>query len=332
MLQRLVSNSVVDRVVRPVADTALRTYGAVRANTTYDIQETIIVVSTGRGGSTWLTEILATLPGYTVIWEPLHLGNNPECREHGFDWQNYIPRGTEAPRRLAYLQQLLTGENLSTQILTSLEFRPARLLQPTGGYLVKFVNANMMLPWITDTFPVSAVLLIRHPCAVVASQIEQGAWDHVTKENMTVPEELFDDYPHLATVFDKIETHEEVLAFEWALQTCVPLRAAPPQPWCLVTYEDLVVDGPSTVAAIFDYLDRPVPDAAAEQLHVPSATSSDHLEEKDGTDRLNTWRERLSPEQADQILTVAHEVGISCYNETLRPDHEALSALTAREE
>jgi hypothetical protein len=176
------------------------------------------------------------------------------------------------------------------------------------------------------------VLLIRHPCAVVASQIEQGAWDHVTKENMTVPEQLFDDYPHLAAVFEKIETHEEVLAFEWALQTYVPLRTAPPQPWFLTTYEDLVVDGVSVIESMFEHLGRPVPETAYDQLRVPSATSSDRLEKKDGTDRLKTWRERLSPEQADQILTVAHEVGISCYDETLRPDHEALSALTAHEE
>jgi len=332
MLQRLVSSSVVDRAVRPAADAALRTYGAVRANTTYDIQDTIVVASTGRGGSTWLTEILATLPGYTVIWEPLHLGNNPACEEHGFDWQNYIPRGAEAPRRRRYLQQLLTGENLSTQILTSLEFRPLRLLQPAGGYLVKFVNANMMLPWITDAFPVSTVLMIRHPCAVVASQIEQGAWDHVTKDTMTVPEALFDRYPHLGNVYEAIETHEEVLAFEWALQTYVPLQADPPQSWFLTTYEDLVVDGPSVVESMFGHLGRPVPEAAYDQLHVPSATSSERLKQQDGTNRLSTWRERLSSKQADQILSVAHEVGVSCYDETLRPDHEALAEMTARDE
>lgn len=331
MLQRLVSSSIANRTLRPIADVALRTYGAVRANTTYDIQDTIIVACAGRSGSTWLTEILATLPGYTVIWEPLHLGNNPACKAHGFDWQNYIRRNTAAPQQRAYLKKLLTGENLSTQVLTSLEFRPSRLLQPTGGYLVKFVNANMMLPWITDTFSASAVLMIRHPCAVVASQIEHGSWDHVTKDNMTVPKNLFERYPHLSSVYEQIETHEEVLAFEWALQTYVPLRAAPPRPWFLTTYEDLVMDGPSVVESMFDNLGYSVPKAAYEQLHVPSATSSDRLKHQDGTERLNTWRERLTPKQADQILSVAQEVGITCYNESLRPDHEALVTMQARD-
>ncbi|WP_162892233.1 sulfotransferase domain-containing protein [Salinibacter ruber] len=318
--------------IRPAADAVLRAYGAVRANTTYDIQDTIVVASTGRGGSTWLTEILATLPGYTVLWEPLHLGNNPACEDHGFDWQNYIPRGAAAPSRRAYLQQLLTGENLSTQILTSLEFRPSRLLQPAGGYLVKFVNANMMLPWITDTFPVSAVLMIRHPCAVVASQMKHGAWGHVTKDEITVPNKLFERYPHLPSVYESIEAQEEVLAFEWALQTYVPLQADPPRPWFLTSYEDLVVNGPSVVESMFEHLGHPVPDAAYEQLHVPSATSSDRLQQREGTERLRTWRERLSPQQADRILSVARDVGVTCYDNSLRPDHEALGAMTARDE
>jgi hypothetical protein len=314
-------------VIRSAADVVLRTYGAIRARTTYDIEDTIVVASTGRGGSTWLTEIIATLSGYTVIWEPLHLGNNPKCAEHGFDWQNYIPRGSEAPQRRAYLQQLFTGEHLSTQVLTSLEFRPARLLQPTGGYLVKFVNANMILPWIMRTFPVSGVLMIRHPCAVVSSQIEHGGWDHVSKEDLTIPSPLLDDYSHLPDVYADIETHEEALAFEWALQTYVPLSSPEPHPWFLTTYEDLVAKGPSVVDALFEHLERPVPDEAHCQLHTPSATASSQFEKADGHDRLRTWRERLSTTQVDRILRVAHAVGVTCYSEQLRPDHEALAAM-----
>jgi hypothetical protein len=330
MLQHLVSNSVVDRFVRPVADAALRTYGAVRANTTYNIQDTIVVASTGRGGSTWLTEILATLPGYTVIWEPLHLGNNPTCKRHGFDWQNYVPRKDQAPRRYAYLQKLLTGENLSTQILTSLEFRPIRLLQPSGGYLVKFVNANMMLPWITDKFPVSTVLMIRHPCGVVASQLRHGAWEHVTKENMTVPEGLFDRYEHLSDVYSDIQTREEVLAFEWALQTYIPLSSSRPHPWFLITYEELVTNGASVIDDLFGALDRSVPKKAHNQLRAPSATASSELNETEAHAQLRTWRDHLSTNQVDQILGVAHAVGVTVYDETLRPNHGAIASMADR--
>lgn len=334
MIRRLVHSiqgSVLEDPVRSVADVGLRAYGKARAHSGYDIEDTIVLASTGRGGSTWLTEIVATLPEYTVLWEPLHLGNNPECEEYGFGWQNYIPRGADAPRRKEYLRRLLTGENLSTNVLTSLEFRPLRLLRPGGGYVAKFVNANMMLRWMMDTFPVSGVLMIRHPCAVVASQLQHGAWSHVTKENITIPEKLFERYDHLPDVFSEIQTHEEILAFEWALQTYVPLSSPRPHPWSLVTYEELVSEGRTTVESLFEALGRPVPGKAYDQLRTPSATASEKLQEKEVHAQLWTWRNRLSSKQIDRILRVAHSVGVMVYDEGLLPNHDRLPSAATHE-
>jgi hypothetical protein len=317
----------LEDAVRSVADVGLRAYGQARAYGGYDIENTVVLASTGRGGSTWLTEIVATLPGYTVLWEPLHLGNNPECEEHGFGWQNYIPRGVEAPRRREYLRRLLTGANLSTNVLTSLEFRPLRLLRPGGGYVAKFVNANMMLPWMMDAFPVSGILMIRHPCAVVASQLHHGAWEHVTKENITIPEGLFERHDHLPEVFSEVQTHEEILAFEWALQTYVPLSSPRPHPWWLVTYEELVSEGRTTLRSLFEALGRPVPEKAYAQLRAPSATASGALAETDTHAQLRKWRKRLSPKQIDRILRVAHAVGVSVYDDGLHPNLDRLSSM-----
>jgi hypothetical protein len=170
-----------------------------------------------------------------------------------------------------------------------------------------------------EEFPVSGVLMIRHPCGVIASQLNHGAWDHVTKENMKIPPMLFERHPHLSEVFDDIESHEEVLAFEWALQTYIPLNAPRPHPWFLTTYEDLVVNGPSTIEAMFEYLGRGVPEEASDQLNTPSATASSRLKRSDGRDQLRTWRERLTAEQIRRILDVVHEVGVKCYDDSLLP-------------
>jgi len=335
MIRRLIrrlQNSGLESSLRSVADVGLKAYGKARASGGYDIEDTIVLASTGRGGSTWLTEIVATLPGYTVLWEPLHLGNNPECERYGFRWQNYIPPGTDAPRRREYVRRLLAGENLSTNVLTSLEFRPLRLLAPGGGYLAKFVNANMMLRWMMEAFPVSGVLMIRHPCAVVASQLHHGAWEHVTKENVTIPEGLFERYDHLPSVFSEIETHEEILAFEWALQTYVPLSSPRPHPWFLLPYEELVSNGASVIEDLFGALGRSVPEEAYDQLHTPSATASGALQETDAHAQLRTWRDRLSTKQAERILRVAHAVGVTVYDEALRPNLDALASMAGTTE
>jgi len=320
----------LNRVLRPVADGMLKTYGRIRAHA-YDIEDTIVIAANGRGGSTWLTEVLASLPGYTVLWEPLQPGNNPEVLEHGFHWVDFIPRGAEAYQQREYLEEVLKGENLSTRLISRSQFCPLRLLQPQGGYLVKFVNASMLLPWLVDEFPVDAILLIRHPCAVVASQITHPAWGGVTKKNISFPERLASFHPHLVDVFESIETKEELLAFGWAIQTYVSLFVPQPHSWFLVTYEELVTDGHSVIEDIFNYLEHPVPSEAYDQLDIPSATSSSHLRNGSttGEERLTTWRRRLTASQVDKILRVVHDVGILGYTDDLRPNKDALLATSA---
>ncbi len=75
-------------------------------------------------------------------------------------------------------------------------------------------------------------MLIRHPCAVVSSQLRWGA--NVDKRQFFVPPGLLDDFPHLERVFDRLKSREEVLAFEWAIQQVPALSYAQPYPWLIV--------------------------------------------------------------------------------------------------
>lgn len=319
--------SPVLKKLYPAADLALGVYGRARARH-YDRRSTIAVASSGRGGSTWLAEIIATLPGYVLQWEPLHLRNNPECVRHGFTWQNYVRPGTDALAKRAYLDRVLRGEDLSTRTLTSLNFDLGRLVR-LQGYVVKFVNANGLLYWMQEENPVPAVLMVRHPCAVVASQLVH-TWSGLRKEDCTIPELLFEDYPQFAAVYERIREPEEVLAFEWAIQTHVPLSQPQPHPWFLTTYERLVDDGRTEVDRIFAYLGRPAPEAAYGQLRTASATTAEHSNVASGKNPLEGWTTRLSSVQIGNVLRVAHDMGVECYSEELHPDYARMPVERSR--
>jgi hypothetical protein len=310
---------LVKRAIYPAADAFFRGLGYLRARN-YQIGDTVVVAASPRGGSTWLAELMASRPEAVILWEPLHPGNNPVCREHGFGWQNYIPKDAAWRDQRQYLEDVLMGRDLSTRLLSSLEFDVRALLSPRGSYVVKFVNANMLLPRIVKAFSVPAVHMVRHPCAVVASQIQHG-WVHLDKENVTVPDGLFDDYPHLERVFDRINRYEELLAFEWAVQNYVPLAYSEPLPWYLTTYERMVKKGTEEVKRLSECLGLGIPDKL--QVKKPSAKAGRDREES-ATTRLKKWKHTLSPDQADDVLQVAHDVGIRCYTESLLPDQSAL--------
>lgn len=316
--------------LRPVMNPALQAWGRYNAKR-YDIHHTIVVASSPRGGSTWLAEIVATLPGYSLIWEPLSWGNNPESRQYGFYPDTYMPSGADDVVKREYLHQVLTGARLSANLIGN-HFHLSRLID-CKGFVVKFVRGNLLLYWILEQFPVQAVLLVRHPCAVVSSQLQwswedvkDGRWKTAVKQGIwQFPPSLSANYPHLLEIYQTIETVEECMAFDWALQTYIPLSQSRPHPWYLTTYERLVRERTQEVDRIFDYLERPVPQEAHKRLNMPSVTvhPNSHFAQKG--DPLAGWQSRLSARQIKEILDIVQRVGIDFYDDGLLPDYNKLS-------
>ena len=251
-----------------------------------------------------------------MLWEPLHWKTDPEARANGFGEPRYIPRGKTSPEAEAHVRSVLEGKTLSRVINSSRYFHPLDLLR-VEAYVVKFVTATMMLPWMSDTFGLRSVHMVRHPCAVVSSQLVHGAWDEVEKSFVEHPV-LFEKHPHLGSIFDRVTTHEQILAFNWAIQNWIPLSATPKN-WLTTTYERLVDQGPDEVHRLFQGLDLDVPPEARKMLRTPSATTVEEDERSESDGRLSRWRSHLDPHQIDQILTVSHNVGVTGYSGDLRP-------------
>ncbi|MCS4122731.1 sulfotransferase [Salinibacter ruber] len=303
--------------IRAIGNRLLDMYGRLRARR-YDARDAIVVACTGRGGSTWLAQIITSLPRHHLRWEQLHWRTNPKCQEYGFGEPTYLTSEIAIKEQEKYVHQILSGQTFSSAIHTKKYFRPLKLLT-VRSYVAKLVTANMMLPWLVETFGVRAVFMIRHPCAVVKSQLKHGAWDEVGKSFCEHPA-LFEAYPHLGSLFEEVERQEEVLAFNWAVQNFVPLALPQPVPWVTTTYETLVGDGMEEARRIFDALGEEVPHRAGKQFHTPSVTTVDSSNVAQGENPLTGWREYLSNRQVNRILSVTHEAALCFYTEALRPE------------
>ncbi len=301
---------------RRLGNKTLEVYGEWLAQS-YGVEDTIVVACTGRGGSTWLAQIIASLPHHHILWEQLHWRTNPESQKYGFGEPVYLTKEIVTAEQERYLHDVLTGQTLPTAVRSGKYFQPWSLLT-LRAYVAKFVTANMLLPWLVDTFDVRAVYMIRHPCAVVASQLRHGAWDGVEKSFCRHPA-LFDAYPHLRELFEDIEHHEEVLAFNWAVQNFIPLSVSPPRPWITTTYETLVEEGMDEASRIFNALDEEVPTRAHSMFHRPSVTTDAQSNVAQNKNPLVGWRNELSTRHVDRILSITHQAGLPFYTEAVRP-------------
>lgn len=272
----------------------------------YDITNTVVISATPRGGSTWLAEILATIPKSCIIWEPLHPGTpiqfpelerNPGLTDLGFSWRPSIKVGELQPEAEEFVKRILTGTDLSA--FRALRTNPLQILR-CDCWIVKFCRAHRLFGWMVDKFRTRPpILLIRHPCAVVESMLRKIGM----KEN---------------------EKTEKDLAITWCEDTFTALSSPKKGSWILVIYETLVTGGGPEIKRIFDAIGIKMSLAALKKFGQPSKTTSKDSYLRINKDPLAGWRDRLTQKQIQRILDIVKSYGLDFYSEALTPNYDLL--------
>lgn len=172
----------------------------------FDENRVLLLTSTPRSGSTWLGNLLKSLPKSCVLFEPLQLQHVPEAKSAGFSWRTYVDPESKWPDGEAFFRRVFEGRVLNGWTSREMSLSEAWLSQTM---IIKFVGANRMLPWICKTFKVrSPVLLISHPCAVIASQLKSTAWQAISRPDEPT---FIAKYPLFKEALSKTESVEEFL-------------------------------------------------------------------------------------------------------------------------
>ena len=285
--------------------------------------DAICVSGIARGGTTWLAETLAAHPQHLLVFEPLQPYSGREPFDHGFNWLNYRPRTDDWSRQEAFLERTLRGRMLNRRTV-----RPWWLLFSRQRYtrlVVKFVHANMLLPALHELWDARCAMLIRHPCAVVSSQLRWGA--KVSKRSFFVPPGLFDEFHHLEPVFAHLGRAEEVLAFEWAIQQLPALSYLKPYPWLVVFYEHIYRDRTNQFERLCRFFDLDVAQISVQQSYQPSRVTMSDSSILSGKDQLNSWQRKLDKSTTARILDVVHACGIDLYSDFELPNHARATEL-----
>jgi len=299
------------------------------------IENTIVVAGAPRSGTTWLAELLRELPKYKFLNEPLFLRNNPVAREAGFEWRTHLSPEEENATAQAFLEDVLSGHvsrgplwHYKTSSSTGRLFEHAL----SSKLVVKFCRAGRLLHWMLRRFEVrGTVVIIRHPCAVLASQLEHGGWsldqlDHDVDSEKALGQMSDRVRDRFAEVLEGISTRLEMMAARWCLDYYIPLieYADRGSPWILVPYERLVLDGEGEMDRVLSALGAEMTDAVRDQLAAASAYASSDLARTDGEQQLAKWRSRLSEEQIERVLDIVSAFELDFYTEELEPDYERM--------
>ena len=299
-----------------------------------DISQTVVLAGSPRSGTTWLAELLSTMPDYTLLDEPLHL-RWPAVKETGIDeWRPYVDKKDDCPSVWAYMERALSGRVACNRQFQS-QNQISKLYELLAGKknIVKFVRANRMLNWMAAQFEVRGiVLMLRHPCAVVASQLKykRSGWRRTEPPPPSERQEAFggwipdEVFTRFEPVLAEVDSTAARLAAVWCLDTYFPLREAGSFPGIITTYEGLLTRQEQEVTRIFKALGSEMPAQALQSFNEHSYSASQDLRTEDIEAQLGKWRKKLDSDQVDDVLRIVERFGLDFYSEKLEPDYEAL--------
>ena len=284
----------------------------------YEPADSVVVAGAARSGTTWLGEVFSALPGTALLFEPFHPGKMAAARAAGIDWATFIPAEASWPKGYEYVDSVLRGRVLTPW---TVGFTGLRSTVRPDRWIVKCIHANMFLVWLARNFPIAPpVLLVRHPCAVIASQLRQG-WCH--NEAPSCPA-FYEQYPHTKEIVDALRHPEEYSAAFWCMQYYAPLQQATDHSFVLSSYEQLVLGGQEEVKRLMGRIGLELGGEDRLPVDVPSQMAKAGPSVRSPKAALDRWKRDLSDVQISRILQVVKEYGLDFYTDALEPDYDRL--------
>jgi hypothetical protein len=273
-----------------------------------DHRSSVFLAGSGRSGTTWISGVINHRNAYRFVFEPFHPGKVRILRH--FRRKQYLRPGDRREEYLGPARTVLTGE------LRSLWTDRFNKKFVARRRLIKDIRANLLLGWMHANFPgMPIVLLLRHPCGVVASRLALG-WRDVLSETME-QEELVEDFllPMEAEIRAARGGFERHL-FSWCVENYVPLRQFEPGEIHLAFYEDFLVRPDQELRRLFAFLDDGFDGRAYRTLGRPSPLSR-HPE----IPSVDAWRRCVTARQTERAVEILGCFGLDrVYGEGAVPD------------
>lgn len=289
-------------------------------------QASVILSGSGRSGTTWIADIINYKSDYRLMFEPFHPHNVNV-------WQKFKSKLYFSPECNDKAYKRVIGTILAGNIRDSWvdKYNTKTIYRRR---LLKCIYGNLLLRGIYVQYPgIQIVLLLRHPCAVVSSQLQVDAkwgalWGALSE--YFAQEDLVEDFllPFKEAAQNVHNKFEELL-FIWCIQNYIPLRQFKRNEIHLVFYENFCKYPKQEIERLFKFLGRRYNDTIFEKIKTNSATSwLKDTAALTSDDLIDSWREHVTREQLERAIEILSIFGLNkVYSQNSMPNTECAFAM-----
>jgi hypothetical protein len=275
-----------------------------------DYRTCTLLSGSGRGGTTWLANVINYDNSYRLMFEPFKNTRVPQCRFFGA--QQYLRPSDSRPEYLAAANSIFSGRIRNRWIDSH-----NRKLRPQCR-LVKDIHTNLLLGWIHANFPeMPIILLLRHPCAVAYSRC-MNRWTANAKDIFFNQPNLMEDYLEpFRPAFDALKDDFQRHIFFWCVETYVPLMQLRGEEILVTTYEDCAANPECEFKRIFAFLNKPFHREALAAARKPSTQARYNRYTRNvsaiilGESVVDSWQRSVRGDDVTNALRILEMFGLN---------------------
>lgn len=280
-----------------------------------DPEHSVLILGSGRSGTTWLAEALARNTRSRLIFEPFHPVWTPGPKQLRLF---LAPQDVESDMR-ALVERVLSGRTRKRPLGQIVITRLPR------GRVVKDIHSGNLLPWYRARFPqVPVVFTVRHPIATACSRLRHGDFYGLARYLETERGRHEAEASPVAAWLEAYDEHREdpdVVVrgvAEWCIENAYPLQRCSAEGAALVYYERAVREPAAELARLAAFCAPAIGSGEGidlEALRRPSAkdffgtaTMADRPQDWDRL--LSRWVEQVPGETTRRCLRVLADFGL----------------------
>jgi Sulfotransferase family len=297
----------------------------------------VLLTGAHRSGTTWVGRMLALSPEVGYISEPFNPHHQRGICACAFPlWFQYV-NGENEHRFKRHL-----GDTLAFRYRLVPQLAHTRSLEDVGSLLrdgagfarsrVRNARALMKDPiaafsasWLSQTFGMDTVVLVRHPAAFAAS-LQRLGWSHRFEDFLAQPalmrEQLHDFEGEIRAMVDGDHDIVDQASLLWRLIYFVLGRYRRAHPdWIFVRHEDLARDPACGFAELYrrlglDYSQRVVDQVSwySSGSGQPETDAAPYAIRRDSQQTIASWRWRLSTAQQARLRDQVEEQASEFYS------------------